>query len=193
MATAQSARLRGGPKPKAAHEWYQEPRECVEWLLDHEELQGVVYDPACGGGVIVDACRERGIVAHGSDIIDRANGRYGVVDFLSAVGDGPQILRYDHIVSNPPFSLLMPFVDNGLKIARHKVIVLARLAWLEGAARQRWFTSRPLARVLVLSKRISMPPAGQGIKATGGAVAFAWFVFDPAHCCKTHVEWIPHV
>lgn len=174
-----SARLKAEHRePIAEREWYKEPRWSVDALLDAERFIGDVFDPCCGSGTVPDACLDRGIRAYASDIVDRADGRFHVADFFDGV---PEIDSVGNVVSNPPFSMLLPFIDRGLIIARHKVVVLARLAFLETPGRKAFFLSRPLARVLVFSKRVSMPPAGRGIAEKGGTVAFAWFVFDKTH------------
>ena len=159
-----------------ADDWYVEPRWCVDLLLDREEVGGLVYDPACGGGNIVKALRARGKHAAGSDRHDRGYG-YAHVDFLAI---SPLIEQCDCIVTNPPFDLLEQFVEQAIEVASHKVCILARLAVLESQARYRrlWSTNPP-TRVWVLSKRPSMPPGNRpDIKAAGGKVAYCWLVWD---------------
>lgn len=177
-AVPQSTRFRGPRDQIAENEWYKEPRWAVDALLDAERFISSVYDSCCGTGTVPDAFADRGFEAFGSDIVDRADGRFHVRDFF----EGEKVIdSVGNVVSNPPFSQLLPFVDRALVIARHKVVVLARLAFLETPGRKEFFLSRPLARVLVFSKRVSMPPAGKGIPEKGGTVAFAWFVFDKTH------------
>jgi len=52
------------------------------------------------------------------------------------------------------------------------------------------FRSTPLARVWVSSRRISMPPGGSNIKAQGGAIAYAWFVWEHGYKGKAEVDWL---
>lgn len=178
-AAPQSVRLKAKHRePLAEYEWYAEPAWAVDALLAAERFTGISYDPCCGGGTIPDAFERRGLRCDGADIVDRANGRFLVSDFFS---EAPVTEFADNVVSNPPFTQLLPFIDRALLIADHKVVVLARLAFLETAARKQFFLTRPLARVLVFSKRVSMPPAARGIEAKGGTVAFAWFVFSKDH------------
>lgn len=174
----QSTRFRGPRDPIAENEWYKEPRWSVDALLDAERFIGDTLDPCCGAGTIPDAFNDRGLPCYGNDIVDRSNGRFNVGDYFEGAVD---IGGMSNVVSNPPFSMLLPFIDRSLNLASHKVAVLARLAFLETPGRKEFFLSRPLARVLVFSKRVSMPPAGKGIPEKGGTVAFAWFVFDKTH------------
>ena len=159
-----------------ADDWYVEPRWCVDALLDREEVGGLVYDPACGGGNILDALRARGVTRVGTDLRDRGCGLPGI-DFVRAPLPVPQV---DCIVSNPPFDLLEGFVERALQVADDKVCILARLAVLESQARyRRLWNVNPPTRVWVLSKRPSMPPGNRpDIKATGGKVAYCWLVWD---------------
>jgi hypothetical protein len=172
-------------------DWYCEPAVAVEALLDAERFIGEVYDPACGGGNIVEVCRARGLNAWGTDLVDRCGQKYGAagVDFTSPV---PTHCRgnVDNVITNPPFRHAEPFIRNALDRARYKVAVLVRLAFLEGQKRRVLFESLPMSRVLVFSRRISMPPGGQGIEAKGGAVAFCWIVFSHDHRGPPTVGWL---
>lgn len=67
---------------RQADEWYQEPRRAVDALLKVEEFEGVIYDPACGGGNIPEACRARRLPFVGSDIPNRGWPHTILGDFL---------------------------------------------------------------------------------------------------------------
>lgn len=170
---------------KQEQEWYVEPRRAIDELLDAESFVGSVWDPACGGGNIPEACRARGMDAWGSDIADRG---YGSIffDFLTSSATA------DNIITNPPFGLAVSFVLHGLRLVRGKVAILQRTAWLEGEARyNHLFASGHLARVWQFRKRISMPPGDVVVKAQGGSRAFAWFVFDESHDGPPTLGWLP--
>lgn len=166
-----------------ALDWYQEPRWIVDALLRVEEFPGVSLDPSCGEGNIPNALNDAGWLCLGSDIEDRG---YGTphTDFFACN------LSVDHIVSNPPYAPLQRYVEHALTLASGKVAILARLAFLEGQGRQTFFDSTPLARVWVSRRRVSMPPGGTGIKATGGTVAFAWFVWEHGHTGRPVIGWL---
>jgi hypothetical protein len=167
---------RGSGYEKAEDNWYQETREAVDLLLDHEPFGGPVWDPACGEGNIPKACRARNIAALGSDLVDRGFGKTNL-NFLTITG----VFRGD-VVTNPPFDVIESFIHHALKISTGKVAIVGRLALLEGRRRRETlFTVTPFARVWVFSRRMSMPPGGRGIVAKGGSVPFAWFVWDRAH------------
>lgn len=166
--------MRASGYARAANDFYVESSWFVDALLDVETFTGTTLDPSCGIGTIPKAFHARGLECRGSDIVDRGFG--SVADFFSLTDP------VDNIVSNPPFSPIERFVEHALTLARRKVVVVARLAWLEGVKRRDgFFRTAPLARVWVSSRRVSMPPGDKDIPARGGSIAFAWFVFEHGH------------
>lgn len=167
-------------------EWYVEPNRAIADLLHVEKFNGVVVDPACGKGTIPLALRDAGYEAYGSDIVDRADGMWPRLDFFNWTDE------IDNCVTNPPFLNSMQFTLHALSVTRYKVAILQRLTWLEGQARGRaLFDTKLLAKVWVFRTRISMPPGRSDIKATNGAIAYAWFVFDKQHVGPTTLGWLP--
>ncbi len=183
---------RGASGEVQPEEWYQEPQSFTRalilaeenryaWTDPFDESFGEIYDPACGEGRIVDCCLDAGYQALGTDLIDRAGGRFGVRDFTIPPRDD-ECGVCDTIITNPPYTLAQIFVEHGLRVARRRVIILHRLAWgFEGVERGQWIDQMPLARFYSARKRISMPPAGRGITPKNGSTAFAWFVFEHGH------------
>lgn len=158
------------PRERSAQDFYREPAWAVEALLNAERFVGLVWDPACGTGNILKACRRREMLTVGSDIVDRGYddfaGMYNFATQTDALVD-----RVDNIICNPPFELAETFIKNGLGWATSKVAMLRRWA-LEEA---------PLSRVYVFASRVSMPPGDFQGDAKGGAVAFGWLVWDHDH------------
>ena len=119
---------------------------------------------------MVRVLRASGRPVDASDLYDRGYGETGV-DFLKSS-------RTVDIVTNPPYNSVEGFVESGRRQATHKVCLLLRLAFLEGANRQRTiFAKTPPARVWVFSERITFYPAGAVVKGSG-TTAYAWFVWD---------------
>jgi hypothetical protein len=163
-------------------DWYSEPRWAIDALLDVEPFTGLCWDPSCGGGNIPEAIKARGLECAASDIKPRGYG--DVFDFLAA-GE-----RADNIITNPPYGIVERYIRHALSLTNKKVAILARLALLEGIKRQALFRSTPLARVWVSSRRMSMPPGGSDIPAKGGAIAYAWFVWEHGHVGNAKVDWL---
>lgn len=178
--------MRASRYDRAADDWYVEPQWIVHALLDAERIWGPSWDPACGGGNIPMAIWQRGGLCVGTDIAVRANG-FGQMDFFSR--KKPPIPS-DHIISNPPYKIIEQFISHALHIVEGKVCLLARLALLEGQKRRQLLETTPLARVWVSSRRVSMPPGGTDIKATGGSIAYAWFVWEHGHQGPPTIGWI---
>lgn len=176
--------MRASGYDRADYDWYVEPRWLVDALLDVEQFEGLCWDPACGGGNIPEAIIARGGRCFGSDISNRGYGATGV-DFFRGPGD-----RAHHIVSNPPYGVIEPWIERALSLTTGKVAILARLALLGGQKRT-FFARTPLARVWVSSRRASMPPGGTDVPATGGAIAYAWFVWEHGHVGAPTIGWLP--
>lgn len=175
--------MRASGYDRVAEDWYQEPGWVVNALLDAEPIKGLSWDPSCGGGNIVTTMLIRGLTCIGSDIVDRDAG-HRAVDFFDTSE------TVSNIVTNPPYGVIEPYIRHALSSTTNKVCILARLALLEGIKRQKLLRETPLARVWVSSRRVSMPPGGSGIKASGGTVAYAWFVWDHSHSGPPTVGWL---
>jgi hypothetical protein len=172
LATVDSA-ISAVPRERSTNDWYVEPEWAIDGLLDVQRFAGSVWDPACGAGTICKVFARHGFEAVGSDIEDRGFG--GVQDFLDK---NFSFVNVDNIVTNPPFSLAEVFLARALSVARLKVAMLLRLSWAEGRGRRWVWDTTPLAAVHPFAARVSMPPGGVKVEAKGGAVAFAWFVWD---------------
>lgn len=169
---------------RQTQDWYCEPPRAVHALLDMEIFSPTVWDPACGKGTIPTVCRERGIDAIGTDIIDRGAAKW-TADFLLSRDIA------ESVITNPPFSLAVDFAIKALSFA-DKVAILQRTSWLEGEKRyQQLFSRNQLAHVWQFRSRISMPPGDSDAEAKGGSVAFAWFVFERRHKGLPTLGWLP--
>lgn len=167
-------------------DFYPTPPEGTQALLSVEHFTGPIWEPACGDGAISRELENAGYDVISTDLVDRGFGE-SRVDFL--LEHKP---RAPNIVTNPPFKMALPFVQNALHLTTGKVAMLCRLAWLEGKERRLMFESSPLARVWVFSKRLSIfrgngsPENWRG----GGLIAFAWFVWDHDHKGPPTLGWL---
>jgi hypothetical protein len=94
------------------------------------------------------------------------------------------------IITNPPYKLADQFVAHALTLCP-RVIMLLRLAFLESRRRSDLIDGGSLARVHVFQSRLPMihRHGWQGPRASS-SIAFAWFVWDRAHCGKTELDRI---
>jgi hypothetical protein len=175
---------RGSGYDRNADNWYQETPACVDAFLEAELLVGNVWDPACGAGNIPERCRARGLDVFASDLRDRGYGDTGV-DFLRSSR------TVDNIVTNPPFRLAEPFVRHALTMARRKVAIVTRVAFIVGRARCKLLTNTPVSRIWVIPSRVAKPPSGKAVEAKNGSVAYCWIVWDHDWRAEPLLGWLP--
>ncbi|OHD00693.1 MAG: hypothetical protein A3H25_16810 [Sphingomonadales bacterium RIFCSPLOWO2_12_FULL_63_15] len=181
--------LNGGFKPAARRfadldgpDYFPTPAWATHALIDNEDFCGDIWECACGDGSMSTVLETIGNKVISSDLIDRGYGE-GDHDFLESWRKAP------NIVTNPPYNAAEGFVRSGLERADRKFALLLRLAFLEGANRQRTiFTEAPPSRVWVFSERITFYPAGAVQKGTG-TTAYAWFVWDKDATSNTELKW----
>jgi hypothetical protein len=183
--------LNGAFKPTAKRfadlngpDFFPTPEWATHALMDNERFEGNVWEPACGDGSMAEVIKHYGNDVMASDLFDRGYGKSGI-DFLITGKVA------DNIITNPPYNAAEGFISAGLKKSRRKFALLLRLAFLEGANRQRTiFKVNPPARIWIFSERITFYPAGQ-IQAGSGTTAYAWFIWDHSHIGVTELKWLP--
>lgn len=181
--------LNGGFKPTTKRfadlngpDFFPTPSWATEALVDNETFDGDMWECACGNGAMSDVLERHNPNIYSSDLYDRGYGEAGI-DFLEVDK------RFDNIVTNPPYNAAEGFVRSGLELANRKFALLLRLAFLEGANRQRTvFSTNPPSRVWVFSERITFYPAGAEVKGSG-TTAYAWFVWDKDAPSRTELNW----
>jgi hypothetical protein len=174
-----------------ANDWYVEPAWCSERLFEAEDFSPGIIDPACGIGTILKSARAAGLMAYGSDIIDRAGVCFATMDFLDRDDDDRQ--GPGHIVCNPPFGKALEFVTLALERTRDKTAMLLPANWVQGDKRARWLATTPLKRVWFLAPRPSMPPGAvlaAGMRPGNGTTDYAWFVWERGHIGAPTIGWL---
>ena len=183
-------------KEREALDYYATPPQEVTNILKTMGLeitvQDYVLDPACGGGHMM-----KGIIDYfprvqlvGTDIKDRTtqlikdlkentNSTYYYgkeYDFLS---DEYPIKECDYIIMNPPFSIIIPFVQHSLDIAKKGVLMFGRLQFLESVARyEKIFIDNPPTDVWVYVDRVACYKNGDFSTKPSSVQAYAWFYWD---------------
>lgn len=172
-----------------ADDWYVEPRDVVERLLDRVPLDGL-HDPCCGCGTIVAVARERGKQATGADLVDRGYG-FPIRDFLT------DHVSYPSIVTNPPFKIAADVVRHALNTTMHGgiVAVVAQAKFLYSQARYPLFNCPEFERVIAFSRRPSMPPGkmleelGEECRG-GGSMDYCWAIWRVGKTSPgASIEW----
>lgn len=182
--------LNGGYKPALKRyadldgpDFYPTPAWATHALIDNEDFSGEIWECACGNGAMSEVLALTGNEVASSDLYNRGYGETGI-DFLDTNR------RAANIVTNPPYNSAEGFTEAAGKRAQRKFALLLRLAFLEGAHRQRTiFTRIPPARVWVFSERITFYPAN-AVQKGSGTTAYAWFVWDKAAKEGTELLWL---
>lgn len=115
---------------------------------------------------------------------------WGGVDFLTESYPS----KFDNVITNPPFSLAKEFAERALEISREKVILFAKIQFLEGQQRKDFFAVHPPRSVYVFSKRVN--PLRNGIevdengKPWSSTMCFAWFVWEHGFTGEPGIRWL---
>lgn len=183
--------LNGGFKPTAKRladlegpDFYPTPDWATHALVDNEQFERDIWEPACGDGAMAQVLATSGCEVYASDLYDRGFGATGE-DFLTSKRTAT------NIVTNPPYNSAEGFVKKGLAASTKKMALLLRLAFLEGANRQQTiFLPTPPSRVWVFSERITFYQKG-AVKKGSGTTAYAWFVWDKESTGGCELRWLP--
>lgn len=170
------------PAERHPRDFYPTPPRGTRALMEVEKFKEWIWEPACGDGRMSEVLSTKYHVMS-SDLHNYGYGETGV-DFFACKK------RVPNIVTNPPFKIAAEFARHALSLAQRKVALLARLSWLEGQKRRDLFTTTPLARVWVFSKRLGIPKDGEAHAADSGMVAFAWYVWEHGHVGPPNLGWL---
>jgi hypothetical protein len=187
MSIAQSHRVTGvavDHDNREKDDFYPTPPEGTEALLRVESFDGPIWEPACGDGAISRVLEAAGHTVISTDLVDRGFGEPRI-DFLMEYRS-----RAPHIVTNPPFKMVAPFIRKSLELTTGKVAMLLRLACLEGGERDEIYESSPLARVWVFRRRLQFKRPGWEDTGAGGMLPFAWYVWEHGYTGKPTLGWI---
>lgn len=161
------------PEGRPPTDFYRTPEIATTKLLNVEEFDVNVLEPACGDGAISTILKKQNYTVQSQDLYDYGYGEPGR-DFLTYNQPWPAI------ITNPPYNLAKEFVMHSLRLTEPdwgKVALLLRLSFLEGQERKSLFENSPLKKVYVFSKRITFTRPGDTAKYSG-MMAYAWYVWD---------------
>lgn len=113
-----------------------------------------------------------------------------VMDFLTE--NYPE--KFNNVITNPPFSLAKEFAEKALEVSTGKVILFAKIQFLEGRQRKDFFATHPPKAVYVFSKRVNPLRNGLEVDENGkpwsSTMCFAWFVWEHGYTGEPCIRWI---
>jgi hypothetical protein len=170
---------------KQAEDFHETPSIATEALLGVEKFHGQIWEVACGAGAVSKILEAANYKVLSTDLHARGYGESGV-DFLTYDG------RWrGAIVSNPPYNLCLPFMEECESVGAEKWCFLLRLACLSGQRRARFYRRCPPIRAHIFSARLPMMHRGgyDGPKSTS-TVDFMWLVWERGFTGKTTINLI---
>jgi hypothetical protein len=148
---------------------YRTPAWVTLALVPHLRELGLVWEPACGDGAMVDALTKVGLEVTFSDI------DHGY-DFLEM----GKMIGCDAIITNPPYALAEDFIEHALEMMEPHglVAMLLRTDYDHAKTRAHLFRDCPVfAKKVVLTRRIVWFEDGK----SSPSFNHAWFIWDWRH------------
>jgi hypothetical protein len=158
---------------------YETPTEATLALLSVEPLPLRIWEPCAGRGAIVNVLRDAGHDVVATDLVARGcPDSESRIDFLM---ERVAPAGVEAVVSNPPFKLAAEFVQHGLELVPH-VVMLLRLGFLESERRSPILDDGRLARIYVFRNRLPMMHReGWNGPRASSSIPFAWFCWTRGH------------
>ena len=164
-------------------DFYETPYSLTRKFLDVEEFDKSlsVCEPACGKGAITKVLNEY----WDKDLITSYDQE---VNFLWETGN------YNSVITNPPYTTALQFIDRAKRVATEKFAFLLPLSYLHGKQRyDEIYTDREygLKKVYVFTR---YPMLGEKIREDGkyrtGMMVYAWFVWENGHSGLPMIDWL---
>lgn len=201
MTNLTAANIAGSGGQREVHDFYATPEADVHKFLDITEAVPngcLVLEPSAGLGHMVRPIREKrpqcGVIA--GDLVQREFPLDYVNDFLALDTTALSELNIGCIITNPPFKHAQAFIEKPLDCCDGDVIMLLKLAFLEGKGRQSLFERNHLREVWVSRSRINcMKPSDMAVVECGGkppssTIAMAWYIFNRNHTGAATINWL---
>lgn len=97
------------------------PSWLAEKIVEHFQPRGVILDPCAGDGAFTSAMADLKALGYYCENREGA-ACYNGCDFFDM--PAPEIRQVDYIVSNPPYSILTPWLEHSFKIAENVIYLV---------------------------------------------------------------------
>ena len=177
-----------------------DPKDTTNFLKtirrDGITFPGISFlEPAVGGGHIIKAAKALLPDSQWTtcDIVDRGYPLTFKDDFLLHSFN----VKYDGIITNPPFALSLEFAEKSLTLLNNNGILalFLKIQFLESDARKQLFDLYPPKYVYVLRNRAATWYDGLPFNPTtgkpwSGTMTFAWFVWQQGSKSEPIIRWV---
>ena len=175
---------------RSENDFYATPPLAVKHLLDIEDFNNNVWEPACGMNHIVNELRYRDYNVRCSDIVKMVDDPYiEIINFLDYNG------KWDgDIITNPPFKYANEFVQKALDVVKDgaKVAMFLKLQFLEGSKRIKIYKENPPKIIYVASRRYGCSKTGEFNEDgnIGSAICYCWYIWEKGFKGDPIIRWI---
>lgn len=169
------------------NDFYATQPLAIELLLKiHPSINNRVWECAVGQGHISNILEKNGFTVRKSDLIDRGVLGAEIVDFL----DCKEIWDGD-IITNPPFSMALEFVQHSLDLVKYgnQVIMFLKIQFLESAKRASFFNQNPPKIIYIPSSRLNCARDGDFDKYHSSSAMFCWYVWEKGFKGDPIIKW----
>lgn len=172
---------------RATNDYYATDPKAVEMLLQMETFAPVIWEPACGEGHISKVLQAHGYEVISTDLIYRGFGDPEPLNFLEETLDDFE----GDIITNPPYSVGLQFVERALESVRPggKVAMFLKVQFLEGKRRGEFFAKSPPRSVYISRSRLACYKNGDLTTNPESAIAYAWYVWEKGFTGDPVIKW----
>lgn len=174
---------------RKAFDFYRTPEWVTEALIPFipSNVRGI-REPAAGDGVMVNVLSRAGFKTYASDIaphigLDKCQDFFAYTRISGAFGS---------IVTNPPYSCAMEFIEHALRLTRPDdfVAMLLRCDFDHAKTRAHLFADCPaFTRKIVLRKRIVWFTEADGKPKASPSFNHAWYLWDWQNTETPKLSW----
>lgn len=162
-------------------------RAVAEFVRELDGAAESVWEPACGAGHLAHGLKDYFATVYASDAY--SYGGHAVLDFLAP--GAATLPDADWIFTNPPFSLVDPFVRLAWKRARRGVAFIGRAALMESIGRHELLRHAcPLTIFAPFSERVPMHKGRWEPEGTTAAFYAALIWLKPVMKPRRHMARI---
>ena len=173
-------------KQREQDDYYATEPKATELLLELEEFDKNIWEPAAGEGHISKVLEEHGYNVRSTDLVYRGYGEQGDFFKYKEPFDGS-------IVTNPPYKYCTEFVEHALELVTegNKVAMLLKLQFLESSKRAKLLKKYPPKKIWVSSRRLLCAKNAdfeRMRKGGGSAICYCWFIWEKGYTGETVID-----